>query len=272
MPEPRTLRLAVLIALFSGLLTPVSVPGAEPRPTHLDPGAPPAAILWVGNSFFYYNNSMHSHFGRLAASAKPAVRVRGTSVTIGGSGLDWHDMESLVREGGLGRYSFTGDNEIRFNPPGRQYDLAIMMDCSQCPVHPQLQQAFHDTVRRHTQTLAKAGIRTALFMSWAYQDKPEMTAQLAEQYTRAGNDNDVLVIPAGLAFAKAIAKDRTIELYDADKRHPSLAGTYLGAATVYATLFRKSPVILTYTAGLKPELATLLRTVAWETVEEYFQR
>jgi hypothetical protein len=181
-------------------------------------------------------------------------------------------MESLVREGGLGRYSFTADNEIRFNPPGRQFDLAILMDCSLCPVHSQLQPAFHDTVRRHTQTLAKAGIRTALFMSWAYQDKPEMTARLAEQYTKAGNDNDLLVIPAGLAFAKAIAKDRTIELYDADKRHPSLAGTYLGAATAYATLYRQSPVILTYTAGLKPELATLLRTVAWETVEEYFRR
>jgi hypothetical protein len=33
-----------------------------------------------------------------------------------------------------------------------------------------------------------------------------MTAQLAEQYTIAGNDNDALVIPAGLAFANAINK------------------------------------------------------------------
>ena len=226
----------------------------------------------MGNSFFFYNNSMNSHFARLAASAKPAMRVRNTLVAISGSGLDWHDMESLVREGGLGRYSFTADNEIHFNPPGRQFDLAILMDCSQCPVHPQLQQAFHDTVRRHTQTLAKAGIRTALFMSWAYKDKPEMTAQLAEQYTRAGTENDLLVIPAGLAFAKAIAKSPGLELYDADKRHPSLAGTYLGAATVYASVYRQSPVNLTYTAGLKPELAAQLRTVAWETVEEYFRR
>jgi hypothetical protein len=271
MLQLRTLRLAVMFALCGGCLPPVSA-GAGIRPAQLDPGAPPAAILWVGNSFFFYNNSMNTHFARLAASATPAKRVRNTLVAISGSGLDWHDMESLVREGGLGRYSFAGDNEIRFNPPGRQYDLAILMDCSQCPVHPQLQPAFHDTVRRHKQTLANAGIRAALFMSWAYQDKPEMTAQLAEQYTRAGNDNNLLVIPAGLAFAKAIAMKPDVELYDPDKRHPSLAGTYLGAATVYATLYRKSPVELTYTAGLKPELATLLRTAAWETVEEYFRR
>jgi hypothetical protein len=226
----------------------------------------------VGNSFFYYNNSLHNHFGRLAASAVPAVRVRSTSVTISGAGLDWHDMASLVREGGLGRYSFVGDNEIRFNPPGRQFDLVIMMDCSQCPIHPQLQQNFHDTVRRHTQTLTKAGIRAVLFMSWAYKDRPEMTASLAEQYTRAGNDNDLLVIPAGLAFARTVATKGDIELYDPDKRHPSLAGTYLAAATVYATLYRKAPSDLTYTAGLDPKLAARLRAIAWETVEEYFRR
>jgi hypothetical protein len=27
-------------------------------------------------------------------------------------------------------------------------------------------------------------------MSWAYADKPGVTAELAEAYTRAGNDND----------------------------------------------------------------------------------
>jgi hypothetical protein len=30
----------------------------------------------------------------------------------------------------------------------------------------------------------KHGARPVYFMSWAYQDKPEMTAQLAEAYTR----------------------------------------------------------------------------------------
>ena len=264
-------RPATLVAMFLGLSALACATSAQIELRRTDPGDAPAGLLWVGNSFFYYNNSMHGHFGRLAASAKPAVPVRSTSVTISGSGLDWHDMESLVRDGGLGRYSFVGDNEVRFNPPGRQYDMVIMMDCSQCPVHPQLRPVFHETVRKHKETLAKVGIRAALFMSWAYKDKPEMTAQLADAYTRAANDNDLIVIPAGLAFAAAIAKRSEIELYQADKRHPSLAGTYLAAATVYATLYRKSPVDLTYTAGLDPELATLLRSVAWETVRSYLR-
>jgi hypothetical protein len=263
------IRLASAAVLLSTLLLPQSAALAQSKPTHMDT-APPESILWVGNSFFYYNNSMHGHFGKLVASAGPGSRVRGTSVTISGSGLDWHDMDSLLRPNGIGRYSFVGDNEIRFNPPGRQFDTAIMMDCSQCPIHPKLQEAFHETVRKYADTLKRAGVRPVLFMSWAYKDKPAMTAQLAEQYTKAGNANDALVIPAGIAVAKAIAKRPEIELYQPDKRHPTVAGTYLAACAVYATLYRKSPVGLAYTAGLDRELATLLQASAWEAVQEYF--
>jgi hypothetical protein len=226
-------------------------------------------MLWVGNSFFYFNNSMHSHFGPLVTSLNEKA-VRGTSMTISGSGLDWHDMESLVRPNGLGRYSFVGDNEIRFNPPGKQYDTVIMMDCSQCPIHPQLQQSFHDTVKKDTDILRKQGIRPVLFMSWAYKDKPEMTRQLADAYTKAANDNDLMVIPAGLAFAKAIERKPDLELYQADKRHPSLAGTYLASCATYAALFRKSPVGATYTAGLPADTAKLLQQAAWDAAQDYF--
>jgi hypothetical protein len=267
-----TIRLATTSALLFAVLVAPAALRAQTKPQRIDIGQVSESILWVGNSFFYYNNSMHNHFGRLVASVGPGSQVRSTSVTISGSGLDWHDMDSLLRPDGLGRYSFVGDNEIRFNKPGRQYDTAIMMDCSQCPVHPQLRGAFHDAVRKHSQSLVRNGVRPVLFMSWAYKDKPEMTVQLAEQYTLAGNVNDALVIPAGLAFATAIAKRPEIELYQADKRHPSLSGTYLAACTVYATLFRKSPEGLKYTAALSPELAALLQATAWESVQEYFKR
>jgi hypothetical protein len=163
-------------------------------------------------------------------------------------------------------------NKIVFNPPGRQYDTVIMMDCSQCPVHPQLVGAFHATVKKDAAIITRHGARPVLFMSWAYKDAPEMTAQLAEQYTLAGNANDALVIPAGLAFAKAIAKRPELELYQPDKRHPTLAGTYLAACTTYATLRGKSPVGIKYDAGLGAELATFLQTVAAETVKEYLGR
>jgi hypothetical protein len=116
------------------------------------------------------------------------------------------------------------------------------------------------------------GARPIFFMTWAYKDRPEMTPQLAEEYTIAGNDNDALVIPAGLAFAKAIAKRPDLELYQSDKRHPTLLGTYLAACTSYAAIYKKSPVGNPYTAGLDQAIAGFLQTIAEETVRDYFER
>jgi hypothetical protein len=139
-------------------------------------------------------------------------------------------------------------------------------------VHPQLKDMFHEYAKKHSQTAVKHGAKPVLFMTWAYADKPEMTAQLAEQYTIAGNANNALVIPAGLAFAKAIAKNPQVVLYDPDKRHPSLQGTYLSAATIYAALYRKSPAGLPAAPGIDPKTAQFLQDTAWETTQEYYRR
>ncbi|HEX7890826.1 MAG TPA: hypothetical protein VF522_15810 [Ramlibacter sp.] len=243
------------------------------RPKLTDVGmADPASAIWIGNSFFYYNNSMHGHVGQFIAAGMPGFRHRATSVTISGSGFDWHDVDSYFRPNAIGAYSFGANNVVSFNKLDRLFDVAIMMDCSQCPLHPQLATVFKDYAKRNAETVRRHGARPVYFMSWAYQDAPEMTAQLAEAYTREGNANDAFVIPAGLAFARSVAQKPELNLYVPDKRHPSLAGTYLAAATVYASLFKRSPVGSSYTAGLDPAIARHLQTVAWATVQDYYRR
>jgi hypothetical protein len=227
------------------------------------------SAIFIGNSYFYYNNGINGHLVRLIRASEPSSKFRTTMVTISGSGTDWHDVGSYFRPDAIGRYSFDAKNNIVFNKIDRLFDVAIMMDCSQCPVQPQLKSVFVDYSKRHIETVRKAGTVPVLFMSWAYSDKPEMTAELSEAYTRVGNDNDVLVIPAGLAFAKAVKELPEVNLYAPDKRHPSLAGTYLAASTVYATILKKSPVDANYTAGLDSTVAKALRTVAWDTVQSY---
>ncbi len=264
------IRHAALLAilLFSGFVEAQTAPKVK----SLNP--PPKTLMLVGNSFFYFNNSMHRYLGGLVAAGMPELRgqYRATSVTISGSGLNWHDMEAYLRPGsGMASYSFVAGNKVVFNTFDKPFEAVLMNDCSQCPIHPQLKDLFHEFAKKHSDTVARHGAKPVFFMTWAYKDKPEMTAQLAEQYTLAGNANDALVIPAGLAFAKSMAKDPALELYFTDKRHPSLAGSYLGAATIYAAIFGKSPVGLKYTGGLDEKTAAFLQEVAWETVREYYQ-
>jgi hypothetical protein len=266
------LGIIICLAFLTSLIT--SPLFAQTKPKVLDLGPePPARALYIGNSFYYYNNSLHNQVGSLASSTVPTIRLRSVSVTISGSGLDWHDVDSYFRPNAVGSYSFDSKNNIVFNDPkGRLFDVAIMMDCSQCPVHPQLKTVFLEYAKKHSDTVRKHGTMPVFFMSWAYADKPEMTAELAEAYTQAGNENNAFVIPAGLAFARSIGKRSDLNLYVPDKRHPSLPGTYLAACTVYASLFKKSPVGLKYTAGLDEATAKHLQTVAWETVQEYFRQ
>ena len=236
------------------------------------PAAPPKTALWVGNSFFYYNNSMHGHVGQLLAAAHPDERgYRQTSATISGSGLNWADLEAHFKPGGVGSYSFDRNNNVVFNTFDKPFDVVIMMDCSQCPIHPELSKLFYETTAKDSEIARRHGAEPVFFMSWAYADKPEMTEQLAAAYVKAGAANHARVIPAGYAFARSIARRSDVQLYVADKRHPTVAGTYLAACTVLATVYGVSPVGNAYTAGLPADVAAHLQATAWETVQSFRQ-
>jgi uncharacterized protein DUF4886 len=245
----------------------------KPAVTSLGPDFPKTEIF-IGNSFFYYNNGMPGHVTLLEKAADPDHKqdYRATMVTIGGSGFDWHDVESYLRPNAIGSYSFDEHNNVVFDKRDKLFDVAVMMDCSQCPIHPRLKTVFTEFAKKDSDIVRAHGAKPVFFMSWAYADKPEMTAQLAEAYTIAGNENNALVIPAGLAFARAIGKQPEFNLYAPDKRHPSLAGTYLAACTVFAALTGRSPVGNSYLAGIDPPTAQFLQTVAWETVRDYYAK
>jgi hypothetical protein len=231
-----------------------------------------SAILYVGNSFLSFNNGIGWHVSRLHAAASPDKRLRATSVSITGGGLDWHDVESYFRRNAIGAYSFDDQNNVVFNDDAKLFDLVLMMDCSQCPIHPTLKTAFHASARRHSETVRQHGAKPAFLMTWAYEDRPEMTAGLADAYTTAGNENNAFVVPAGLAFAEARAKKPDVSLHMDDKRHPNLAGTYLAACTVFAALFQRSPVGLGHTASVDAATADFLQATAFATVERYHGR
>lgn len=262
---------AVGVALSLAMLTAPCTAVAQTRPKITSLGIdPPRSILFVGNSFFYFNNGIDGQLARLYESGDSAYALTNTLVTISGSSLQWHDVESYFRRNAISSFTFDRQNNIVFNHADKLFDVTVMMDCSQCPIHPKLKGQFAEYVRKDADIVRRHGARPVLFMTWAYADRPEMTAELAEAYTTAGNDNDVLVIPGGLAFARVVRDFPDIGLYDGDKRHPSFAGTYLAASTVYAALFGRSPAGLKYTAGLGERTSRHLREMAWAAVKEYY--
>ena len=270
----RTLRvLLVAVATLAAMASASVAVQAQTKPkvTSLGPDFPKTEIF-IGNSFFYFNNSMHSHVLGMVRAVDPANRTsyQATSVTIGGSGFEWHDVESYFRPNAIASYSFDDNNNIIFNKREPLFDAAIMMDCSQCPIHPKLKSVFTEYAKKDADIVRAHGAKPVFFMSWAYEDKPEMTQQLAEAYTVAGNDNNALVIPAGLAFARVRAKQPELNLYQPDRRHPSMAGTYLASCVVFAALTGRSPVGNPYLAGLDEATAKMLQTAAWETVQDYY--
>jgi hypothetical protein len=260
----------ILLAAIAVLFAASAAQAQTIKPKVTELGGTPESILYIGNSFFYFNNGMGGHVGRLNASAEAAKQLRSTEATISGSSLQWHDVESYFRPNAVGAFSFDPENNVVFNKNDRLFDVAVMMDCSQCPIHPTLKSQFTEYAKKDSDIVRKHGAKPVLFMSWAYSNKPEMTAALADAYTTAGNDDNALVIPAGLAFARVVKEHPEITLYVADKRHPTLAGTYLAAATSYAAMFKHSPVGLAYTAGLDAPTAKILQEAAWATVQDYF--
>jgi len=127
-------------------------------------------------------------------------------------------------------------------------------------------------IRTMTLHISDSGAQPVLFMTWARSTRPEQTAPLNEHHTAAGNETGALVIPVGLAFERSTKEKNGIVLRMKDRRHPTLAGSYLAACTFCTALFGESPVRHTYTAGLDFRTAWTLQRIAAETVEAYYGR
>jgi hypothetical protein len=226
---------------------------AKPKVTRI---APPKNVLFIGNSFNYYNNSLHGHVRLLWRAADPGAEKHMVfkSETISGGLLHEHAaaLPALLKS--------------------RKWDVVILQGNSNEPLPSDKKRHddFVQTARAFDKQIDAAGAQTAFFMTWAYQDKPEMTAPLAAEYEAVGNEADALVVPVGLAFAKVREARPSLVMHVEDKMHPTLPGTYLAACTFYAALFGKTPVGNPYVAGLEPELAKFLQQTAWDTVRQYY--
>jgi hypothetical protein len=239
--------LVLLLVLL--LLAPGIAASENSRPAAQGPDS----VLFVGNSFTFYNNAIYTHLRGLLMAHDPATRqsIFLKSMTISGAVLADH-------AGGL-------EQMLDLRP----WDVVVLQGHSLEAIEADRAAGFAAALAAFSERLRAHGARPVLFMTWAYADRPGMTPRLDEAYTRLGADLDLEIVPVGLAFASAIEAIPDLALHTADRVHPSLAGTYLAAAVFYAALYERSPENLDYDAGLPAGTARRLREIAWSSVMDY---
>lgn len=82
----------------------------------------------------------------------------------------------------------------------------------------------------------RVGARPALLTVWPEADRASSFAAVVASYAAAARAADALLLPAGDAWRRALARDPGLELYGADGFHPSELGTSLAALVVHAGL------------------------------------
>jgi|TARA_B100001094_G_scaffold135988_1_gene131656 hypothetical protein len=216
----------------------------------------PRNILFVGNSYLYYNNSVHNYVEFMLREFYGSDIDTKLSA-IGGSRLHHHNIDHLL--------------DFRNLNLDQQIDLLIMQGGSAQVKTKQSQKEFVDTVQNYAKKAQDLGIATALYMTHAYTDtderyEPNLINKITETYNEAGKSSNSFIIPVGIAYELAYAEKPQIKLHHPDGTHPGLLGTYLAAATVVASVTDQSPVGIKFNnyGTVNEEDRAFLQKIAWQ--------
>lgn len=253
--------------LLAAIIFPLAAAAAAPlvKAPQVDT---PTHVLFVGNSYLYYGDSLHNHVRRMVIDADPALekKMNYKSATIGGSSLAHHNIEHLTTPGKIG--------------VKEPFQLVVLQGGSGEPLSEARRAQFREKVIEFNKVITERGGKTALYLNHVYvkphkQASPENIRLTEDLYVAVGNEVGALVIPVGLAFEEAYRRRPEMELHkDYDGSHPTLIGTYLAACTVYASVYGKSPVGngYDYYGRIDKATAAFLQQVALDTVKKFYAR
>jgi hypothetical protein len=237
-------------------------------------------ILFIGNSLTFWNNGIDEHLRAMAALTKPPLSIETRANTIGGAILRTHwktgTAQETIREGDWDVVILQEDI-----PEISEHDMAV----------------FYGYARKFDQEIKDAGARTLLYMTWEYPRLDWIdTDGIIAAHRHIGEELGAQVSPVGLAWKRAVEQRPELNLYDSDREHPGILGSYLTVTVLFATLFERSPVGHSYRPPdvlpdpesvdpdqvnmellqeqrdkyeISEEDAEFLQRIAWETVQEY---
>ena len=226
----------------------------------------PERFLYIGNSYLYYNDSLHNHVRRMLEEyyEKDIDRGNYKSVTISGSRLSDHNIE----------YYLDHEN-IRVDGP---YELVIIQGGSGETDTKSERKIFFNEIDEMIKSIKRYDSEIALYMIHSLIEPnldayPKMLDDVKSAYIKAGNKNNVLVLPVGIAFNEAYLQKPNIALHKADGSHPDMLGTYLAACVIFSSITHKSPKSLKYDyfGVIERGGRDFLQKIAHDTVEQFYE-
>jgi hypothetical protein len=186
------------------------------------PTKKPLRVLFIGNSYTFFNGGLGSIIQSMAAAIPGGRRFEFVEVTKGGQTLEghWRDGKALA--------------EIRKG----KWDYVVLQEHSLRPV--QERDKMWQYARLFDAEVRKVGAKTVFYETWARKNRPEMQALLDSAYGGIAREIAATVAPAGLAWERVLKAKPDIKLHITDLSHPTPAGSYLNACVFYETFFGKS--------------------------------
>jgi len=244
-------RACLVVAISASLLAPASVgvaaqdaaASAQPLAEH---------VLFVGNSHTGRLGGLDWWIEKLVAAEDTPRPFDGEVMTEGGVTLEYHwnnGVPQAIREGAYDTVVLQG------YLPGAETQNA---------------EPFLEHARLLHGVAIDSGAQTIFFMTWprGFNDWSDID-DVMEAHRILEAELGTTVAPAAYAFELARAERPDLQLISDDLVHATWEGAYLAAATVYATLFDRSPEGLQYDFGVSAEDAEFLQRIAWQALTDW---
>ncbi|RRJ91970.1 T9SS C-terminal target domain-containing protein [Paenimyroides tangerinum] len=228
-------------------------------------------VLFLGNSYTQYNN-LPSLVAQSATSTND-VLIHDSNL-IGGYSLQQHATNQT---------SLTKIN-------GNQWDYVVLQDQSQRPAFPinyVNNNVFPYAIQITNLIKQNYACSVPLFYTtWGKKNGDPQICQngqctyevmdnlLQQRYRTMAETNKGVISPVSQVWRYIRENHPTIELYDSDNSHPSLAGSMAAAYTFYTVIYRKDPTLITFNSTLNTATATTIKNavknVVFNNLENYF--
>jgi hypothetical protein len=210
------------------------------------------SVLFVGNSFTFWDGGVWRHVEGLAASEDPPRAIEVDALTQGGAPLAsfvYMVKAEDLREDARDVVVLQGDIPENYDP-----ETAV--------------ETFLESARTLDQVVRDGGARPVYYMTWPFILEDWMGhAGIEAAHRQIEEELDATVAPVAMAMIDSLVEWPELDMLGPDMSHPSVHGLYLAAAVIYGTIYERSPEGLAYhPEGVSEEEAAYLQRIAWEAI------